>query len=169
MQPFLKMWMPFLTQDINVHFCILFIAKLELFKLHSKVRSFKRMFEFNQVRLGPNVRTYHMFLIKSPIIYFPPLQCGPPALKQFDLTSWTLHFNPTTLRLIFKNLGEAFMQENSYVSYMYIAYCSARNNSRPSANFRAFIKFDRLLISLFGHMTNQNIMLRFLIVTHLKH
>ena len=44
-----------LTPDINVHFCILFIAKFELFKLHSKVRSFERMFEFNQVRLGPNI------------------------------------------------------------------------------------------------------------------
>ena len=49
------MWMPFLTQDINVHFRILFIAKFELFKLHSKVHSFERMFEFNQVRLGPSV------------------------------------------------------------------------------------------------------------------
>ena len=43
------------TQDINVHFCILFIAKFELFKLHSKVRSFEQMFEFNQVRLGPSL------------------------------------------------------------------------------------------------------------------
>ena len=55
MQPFLKMWMPFLTQDINVHFRILFIAKFELFKLHSKVRSFERMFEFNQLRLGLSI------------------------------------------------------------------------------------------------------------------
>ena len=43
-----------LTQDINVHFRILFIAKFELFKLHSKVRSFKQMFEFNQVHLDPS-------------------------------------------------------------------------------------------------------------------
>ena len=49
------MWMPFLTQDINVHFHILFIAKFELFKLHSKVRSFEQMFKFNQVRLGPSI------------------------------------------------------------------------------------------------------------------
>ena len=53
MQPFFKMWAPFLTQDINLHFRILFIAKFKLFKLHSKVRSFERMFEFNQVHLGP--------------------------------------------------------------------------------------------------------------------
>ena len=44
-----------LTQDINVHFRILFIAKFKLFKLHSKVCSFERMFEFNQVRLGPKM------------------------------------------------------------------------------------------------------------------
>ena len=44
-----------LTQDINVHFRILFIAKFKLFKLHSKIRSFERMFEFNQVHLGPNM------------------------------------------------------------------------------------------------------------------
>ena len=47
------MWMPFLTQDINVHFRILFISKFELFKLYSKVHSFERMFEFNQVHLDP--------------------------------------------------------------------------------------------------------------------
>ena len=59
-QPFLKMWMPFLTQDIDVHFRILFISKFELFKLHLKVRSFERMFEFNQLRLGPTINTYQV-------------------------------------------------------------------------------------------------------------
>ena len=49
----LKCGCHFSTLDINAHFRILFIAKFEFLKLHSKVRSFERMFEFNQVRLGP--------------------------------------------------------------------------------------------------------------------
>ena len=52
-----------LTQDINVHFCILFITKFELFKLHSKVRSFEQMFEFNQVCMGPSIRIYTQTII----------------------------------------------------------------------------------------------------------
>ena len=49
----LKCGCHFSTLDINAHFRILFIAKFEFLKLHSKVRSFERMFEFNQVHLGP--------------------------------------------------------------------------------------------------------------------
>ena len=49
----LKCGCHFSTLDINAHFRILFIAKFKFLKLHSKVRSFKRMFEFSQVRLGP--------------------------------------------------------------------------------------------------------------------
>ena len=49
----LKCGCHFSTLDINAHFHILFIAKFEFLKLHSKVHSFKRMFEFNQVCLGP--------------------------------------------------------------------------------------------------------------------
>ena len=60
------MWMPFLTQDINLHFCVLFIAKFELFKLHSKVCSFERMFKFNQVCLGPN---RCMYIVMQVIIH----------------------------------------------------------------------------------------------------
>ena len=51
----LKCGCHFSTLDINAHFRILFIAKFEFLKLHLKVRSFERMFEFNQVRLGPSV------------------------------------------------------------------------------------------------------------------
>ena len=51
----LKFGCHFSTLDINEHFRILFIAKFEFLKLHSKVRSFERIFEFNQVRLGPTV------------------------------------------------------------------------------------------------------------------
>ena len=51
----LKCGCHFSTLDINAHFRILFIAKFKFLKLHSKVRSFERMFEFNQVRLGPSV------------------------------------------------------------------------------------------------------------------
>ena len=51
----LKCGCHFSTLDINAHFRILFIAKFEFLKLHSKVRSFERMFEFNQVRLGPSI------------------------------------------------------------------------------------------------------------------
>ena len=53
----LKCGCHFSTLDINAHFRILFIAKFEFLKLHSKVHSFERMFEFNQVRLGPNAYT----------------------------------------------------------------------------------------------------------------
>ena len=53
-----------LTQDINVHFCILFIAKFELFKLHSKVRSFERMFKFNPSSFG----SYSVPIGQYPII-----------------------------------------------------------------------------------------------------
>ena len=51
----LKCGCHFSTLDINALFRILFIAKFEFPKLHLKVRSFERMFEFNQVRLGPNI------------------------------------------------------------------------------------------------------------------
>ena len=52
----LKCGCHFSTLDINAHFRILFIAKIEFLKLHSKVHSFQRIFEFNQVRLGPTVK-----------------------------------------------------------------------------------------------------------------
>ena len=45
----------FSTLEINVHFCIIFIAKFEFLKLHSKVCLFERMLEFNQVYLGPSL------------------------------------------------------------------------------------------------------------------
>ena len=50
--------------EINVHFRILFIA---LLKLQSKVHSFERMFEFNQVSWGPNVKEKNM--TDLPILY----------------------------------------------------------------------------------------------------
>ena len=50
----LKCGCHFSTLDINAHFRILFIAKFEFLKLHSNIRSFERMFKFNQVRLGPS-------------------------------------------------------------------------------------------------------------------
>ena len=50
----LKCGCHFSTLDINAHFRILFVAKFEFRKLHLKVHSFERMFEFNQVRLGPS-------------------------------------------------------------------------------------------------------------------
>ena len=53
MQQFLQMHVN-ATLDTNAHFRILLIEKFELFKLHLKVCSFEQMFEFNQVRLGPN-------------------------------------------------------------------------------------------------------------------
>ena len=43
------------TLEINVHFCTLFITKFELLELHLKVYLFQRMFEFNQVCLGPSL------------------------------------------------------------------------------------------------------------------
>ena len=43
--------------------------------------------------------------------------------------------------------------------YVCVYVCSARNNSRPSAIFRAYTKFNRPFIGLFGHMANRNIML----------
>ena len=61
----LKCGCHFSTLDINAHFRILFIAKFEFLKLHSKVCSFERMFEFNQVRLGPNVNGPLKLSIKS--------------------------------------------------------------------------------------------------------
>ena len=55
----LKCGCHFSTLDINAHFRILLIAKFEFLKLHSKVHSFERMFEFSQVRLGPNIHTIY--------------------------------------------------------------------------------------------------------------
>ena len=45
----------FQLEEINEHFCILFTEFLEL---HSMVHLFERMFEFNQVRFGPNTYVY---------------------------------------------------------------------------------------------------------------
>ena len=59
----LKSGCHFSTLDINVHFRILFIAKFEFLKLHSKVRSFERMSEFNQVRLGPIINILYNLLL----------------------------------------------------------------------------------------------------------
>ena len=46
--------------EINIHLHILFIVQLELPQLHSRVCLFKRMFEFNQVHLGPSLGVAHI-------------------------------------------------------------------------------------------------------------
>ena len=53
----------FSTWEINALFHILFTAKFKFFKQHLKVRSFERMFEFNQVHLGPSPVLYQLYLL----------------------------------------------------------------------------------------------------------